>query len=164
MKLLRTMTLAFLGAAAFLLAALAVWFFLAVRSAAEGGHSGGFQPDIAAIVLTVLAFGASVSCAAWGILGDLRRQNRMKKVLPILVLVFVVPFVATFLAFVVAHVVFPILQVDRHGRPQDIWGYLLMSGLPVVVGGIVGFKLVEKDIALKPSPTSPNQDNKTPPA
>ena len=163
MKLLRTVTLAFLGAATLLLAVLGVWFYLAVRSAAEGRHSAGFQPDIAVVVTAVLAFGAAVSCAAWGILADLRRQGRMKSALLTLVLVFVVPFVTTFFAFVVAHELFPVLQVDRHGNPQDIWGYLFMSGLPVVVGTVVGFKLVEKEVALKSDSAPTSQDNQVPP-
>ena len=130
------------GAVGFLLAAAAVWFYLAVRVAKEGGSSPPLVADRVGAILFACAFGAALASAGVTYVSIRQQAKRPLNAFLPLFLMYVLPFFGTFAILFAAHSQLHSMQFSDDGEPQSPWGYLVICGLPVVVGNFAGAKIV----------------------
>jgi hypothetical protein len=138
---LKTLFALLAGAAGFFLAAAAVWLYLAVRVVQEGGNQPEIVPDRVAAILFSLAIGSALATAGFTYVSLRRRERRpLAGIIPFFVMM-VIPFTASFALLFIAYSQLHSMQFTDRGEPVSLWGYLLICGLPVVVGLVVGVKL-----------------------
>lgn len=129
------------GVAGFLILSTLVWIYLSVNTLKSGGNQPDLEMDRVAGILLPLAIGCAVASAGWLFFRMRQIEKRPLKTYYNFVLVLLLPFIVSFSLLIIAYYSLPTMQITNSGEPVSQWGYLLISGLPVVVGLFIGMFL-----------------------
>jgi hypothetical protein len=127
-----------LGFAAFLACVFVVWLYLATRTAQSGGSGPPLQANRALVVILPLAVGSAVACGGTCWFNLRLRTPARDSIVTMAMLMVVAPVAVSFGLLCAAQALVPGMRPA--GAPVLDWSYLIVCGLPVVVGVAAAYK------------------------